>query len=140
DDVRQLLSERLLVAQPPQILEYAGRGPLKSFVRIAAIRCAIDLQRQHKPRAEASALEGLFDEPDPEIDFLKVHDRAALREVLREALRGLPARDATLLRLHYLEGSSLEKLAALQKISRATVARWMLQARQRAFARVRELL
>jgi RNA polymerase sigma-70 factor (ECF subfamily) len=140
DDVHQLVCERLLVLRPPQILEYAGRGTLKAFVRIAAIRCAIDLQRQQKAKAGPQPLDPLIDTPDPEIDFLKLHDRAALRAVLREALQGLPSRDSTLLRLHYLEGCSLERLAAVQNAGRATVARWLQQARKRVLERVRDLL
>src|SRR5438270_9295935 len=41
DDVRQQLSHKLLVAAPgaqPRIAEYAGRGPLAAWVRVAASR------------------------------------------------------------------------------------------------------
>jgi RNA polymerase sigma-70 factor (ECF subfamily) len=140
DEVQQLLRERLLVAPGAQLLDYQGRGPLKAFVRVAAVRCAIDLQRQRRPQGDSADLDALLAQPDPEIDFVKLHDREALRGVLLDAVRSLPARDASLLKLHYLEGMSLEKLALLERSARSTVARWLADARKRALERVRQLL
>ena len=48
DDTRQALREKLLVAAPgarPRIGEYAGRGPLQAWVRVAAVRAALDILR-----------------------------------------------------------------------------------------------
>ncbi len=100
---------------------------------------AIGLQRRHKP-VEADAVDELLAGPDPQIDFVKLHDREALRNVLREAVRSLSAHDLGLLRLHYLEGLSLEKLAELEHVHRATVARHLAAARAAALERVHALL
>ena len=46
DDTRQALRDKLLVAAPgarPRIGEYAGRGPLLAWVRVAAVRAALDI-------------------------------------------------------------------------------------------------
>jgi RNA polymerase sigma-70 factor (ECF subfamily) len=140
DDVQQELRHKLLLGPPPHLLDFTGRGALVRWVRVAAARCAIDLQRRIKPVDEGDAVEQLFAGPDPELDFVKLHDREALRAVLREALGGLPARELALLRLHYLEGLSLEKLAAIERVHRATVARWLSGARATALGQVRALL
>jgi RNA polymerase sigma-70 factor (ECF subfamily) len=109
-------------------------------VRMVALRCAIDLQRKEKAPPEDAGFDALLTQRDPELDFVRLRDREALRRILREAFQSLPARDLSLLRLHHLEGVSLEKLAELQETSRSSVARWLADARQAAFARVHELL
>jgi RNA polymerase sigma-70 factor (ECF subfamily) len=139
DDVQQELRRKLLVGPPPRILDYDGRRALTAWLRVAATRCAIDLQRAHKP-AESDALEDLWDAPDPELDLVKLRDRDAVRAVLHEAVAELPARDRSLLRLHYLDGMSLEKLAVMERVHRATVARWLGEARASVLERVRALL
>src|SRR5581483_4498624 len=48
DEVRQQLRERLLVAPPggaPKIAEYGGAGALHAWVRVAALRTALNLRR-----------------------------------------------------------------------------------------------
>jgi RNA polymerase sigma-70 factor (ECF subfamily) len=140
DEVQQELRQKLLIGQKPHLLDYGGRGALDRWIRVAATRCAIDLQRRQKPVEDDAVEQLLAGGPDPEIDFVKLHDREALRAVLRDAVRGLPPRDLSLLRLHYLEGLSLEKLAALERVHRATVARWLADARAAALQRVHELL
>jgi RNA polymerase sigma-70 factor (ECF subfamily) len=140
DDVQQELRHKLLTGPAAHLLDYTGRGALDRWVRVAASRIAIDLQRKRKPESSDDAVDTLLSQPDPEIDFVKVHDREVLRSVLRDAVRSLPARQLGLLRLHYLEGVSLEKLAALERVHRATVARWLADARADALKKVRELL
>jgi RNA polymerase sigma-70 factor (ECF subfamily) len=139
DEVKQDLRQRLLLGPNAHLRAYAGKGALDRWVRVAAVRCAIDRQRLEKP-ADPGALDKLLDNPDPELDFVKVRDREALRGILRDALQSLPAEMVTLLRLHYLESVSLDQLAALEHTSRSTIARRMAQARSDALDRVRALL
>ena len=57
-EVEQRLRSRLLVAEPgeePRVLQYAGRGPLASWIRAAALRVAIDLARPSPLTTEAPA-------------------------------------------------------------------------------------
>lgn len=64
-----------------------------------------------------------------------------LKSALGEGLRALPARDRTLLRLHYFEGLALEKIATIYAVNKSTVSRWLAGARegllQHALAAVR---
>jgi len=138
DDVQQELRQKLLMP-PAHILDYGGRGALERWVRVAANRCAIDMQRMKKPEI-SDELDHLWDGPDPELDLAKLRDQKAVRAALHDALHGLPARDRSLLRLHYVEGVSLDQLATLERVHRATVARWLSAAREAVVERVRALI
>jgi RNA polymerase sigma-70 factor (ECF subfamily) len=102
---------------------------------VAANRCAIDQQRASK--SQTGPLERLYPSPDPELDLIKLHDQTALREVLQAALQGLAAPERNLLKLHYVESISLEKLAVMEGMSRATVARKLAAARATVLTHVR---
>jgi RNA polymerase sigma-70 factor (ECF subfamily) len=139
EEVKQEVRQKLLLGDPAHLAGFAGRGALQGWVRIVALRCAIGRQRQRKP-GDGERLEELLSEPDPELDFIKLHDRKALQALLHDAFRELPVREKNLLKLHYVEGVSLPKLAALEGVSRATVVRSLRDARQAALERVRSLL
>jgi len=139
DEVQQALREKLLMGEHPHLLDYGGRGALDRWVRVAATRTTINRRRRAKP-VRPDALDDLLASPDPEIDFVKLHDREVLRGVLRDAIRALPARELGLFRLHYLEGVSLNKLAELEHVHRATAARWLAGARAAVFERTHALL
>ena len=54
DDVYQLVVERLFVTagdEPPRILSYGGRGPLRGWVAVAAQRIALSLRGADNFRA-----------------------------------------------------------------------------------------
>jgi RNA polymerase sigma-70 factor (ECF subfamily) len=140
DDVRQELRQRLLLGDDPLAARFEGRRPLQAWLRVVATRLAIDLHRARKPPGDADALEELWSAPDPELDAVKLLDLSALRGLIHDALGALPARERSLLRLHYLEGLSLERLAVIERVHRATVARRLAEARAAVLERVRRLL
>ena len=59
--MRQRLRERLFVGsdgEPARLASYSGRGPLGTWVRIAAIRLALNLRRSERDaslRADATS-------------------------------------------------------------------------------------
>ncbi len=136
DDLQQELRQKLFVGPPALILDYEGRAPLERWIRVAANRRALDQQRAHKS-PDSEPLEQLFANPDPEVDFAKLHDRTALRDLLHEALGGLAAGERNLLRLHYLEHMTLEKLAVMEGVHVATVKRRLAAARSCVLEEVR---
>jgi len=136
-DVQQEMRQKLLAPPTPQLLTYNGSRPLSRWVCVAASRCAIDFQRRLKPAGEGDPLEELLAGPDPELDFMKLRDRESLRNILRDAFAALPEESRALLRLHYLEAVSLEKLAGLERIHKATIKRHLAEARTRAQAPAR---
>ncbi|MBK9035675.1 MAG: transcriptional regulator [Myxococcales bacterium] len=134
DDVVQHTRTRLLVAEPgatARIVAYAGQGKLRGLVQVVAARIALDHVRG-QPRAapdELGDLAAVAD--DPELTFLKATYRDAWKSAFTEAVDDLDARARNLLRLHHLTGATLEQLAAMYSVHRATVVRWLADARGR---------
>ena len=143
DEVRQQLHERLFVARPPdgpRIDDYAGRGDLGGLVHVIAVRAALDLLRRHGREAaspEDDLLRLPVAGPDPELEVLKAHCRAAFKEAFEAAVAGLSPRARNLLRLHLVDGVTLEQLARSYRVHRATIVRWLQRARGDLLAALR---
>jgi len=130
DEVRQALRVRLLVADGggARIADYAGRGPLRGWIGVAALRVALNLKRAARP-AQADLLADLVSgEADPELRHMKGLYRAEFREALEAALAALPERDRAALRLSYVDGMKLAQLARLYRVHESTASRWVSQA------------
>ncbi|HWL84446.1 MAG TPA: sigma-70 family RNA polymerase sigma factor [Polyangiaceae bacterium] len=139
DEVRQALRASLLVGgegnHPPGLEGYRGRGALGGFVRVAAVRVALNFKRQRRrasARDEASAREG-FEQAalSPELTYLRDQYRDVFAEAMRAAVAALADRDRALLRLYHSEGLALEELAALFRVHASTASRWLARARER---------
>jgi RNA polymerase sigma-70 factor, ECF subfamily len=137
DDVRQILLERLFVGSadsPPKIGTYSGRGPLSAWIRVAAVRAAQSLRRSEHPSSEPGpddALDALVPSIDPELDALKLRYAATFNAALKEAFAALPPRDRTLLKLHYVDGVPVERIASSYGAHRVSASRWLSAARAR---------
>ena len=136
DEVRQELRDKLFASPggEPKIAEYTGRGALGGWVRVSALRIALNLRRSAKRAAavdeRASMEEALTSGSSPELAYLKERYRAAFTEALEAAVAGLSDRDRALLRLYHVDGLSLEAVAALYRVHLSTVSRWLTCARE----------
>ena len=130
DEVRQALRVRLLVAEGghARISDYVGRGPLKGWVGVAALRVALNLKRAAGPAGKDILAELVSGEADPELRHLKTLYRAEFREALEAALTTLPERQRAILRLTFVDGLRLAQLARLYQVHESTVSRWVSQA------------
>lgn len=131
DDVRQAVLGKLLVAGSDKLRSYGGRGALGGWVRAVTVRQAISMGRRRAPLDRArdevpTQLPGLL---DPEHDYLKARYGEELRRALREAVERLPAEDRNLLRFRFVDGLTLDELARVFDVHRATVARHLARAR-----------
>ncbi len=144
DEVQQLLRERLFVARgdaPPKIADYLGQGRLASWLRVAAIRTALNLHSSRKSQPPSAApAEPLLASPDPELQYLRARYKEQFNEAFVTALGGLEARDQTVLRLHLLDGLNIDRIGQLFDVHRATAARWLSHAREQLFDKTREAL
>jgi RNA polymerase sigma-70 factor (ECF subfamily) len=146
DEVRQTLRERLLVAhtphEPPRIATYSGDGPLAAWVRVAAVRTALNLleKRDERLAHDSRALQGAAAGSTPEQEVSASHQHAMFREVLEQAVSALPADQRTALRLHFAEGLTGDEIGEKLGISRATVTRWLATARGFLLRETRRLL
>jgi len=141
-ELTQQLRARILVAdgdRPARIATYSGRGSLGGWIRVAAVRLARDIARGDReatrPRDEL--------EPgavDPELGYLKQLYGDAVSRAVHDALAALTGDARTLLRLHYVDGLSIEQVGAAFGVSRATGARMLATARMTLLAGIRERL
>lgn len=132
DEVIQTLRCRLLLrdAGPSKILEYAGRGSLGAWLRVTAIRIAQTMRRGEKPQSPLAEHDLVGASIDREVEALREKLGPRATEALRDSLRGLSAEQRNLLRLHYFDGLSFERIGALFRVNRATACRRVAEARR----------
>jgi RNA polymerase sigma-70 factor (ECF subfamily) len=145
DEVKQVLRTRLLVAPRPilpRISGYNGRGPLGGWLRMAAARAAIDLKRAdaRDPAGGADAAQLATAVPDPELSYLKSRHATELRQALEATLAALAPREATILRLHFLQGMSTEAIGKVYGAAERTARRWIAETRAKILEQTRERL
>jgi RNA polymerase sigma-70 factor, ECF subfamily len=148
DDVAQAVLERLFTgaeASPPRIAEYTGRGALSAWLRVVTLRVAANLRRKRTeelaPDREDELPEPLPDRPeDPEGELLKQRCSGPYRAAVVAAVGALAAEQRDILRLHFVEGMTLEQLARKLGVGRATVARRLAAAREEIQSRARREL
>jgi RNA polymerase sigma-70 factor (ECF subfamily) len=143
DELRQQLRVKLLVGPSPKILEYKGSGPLGAWVRVCALRMALDLKTSPEvaKRGDGQALDALVGGAAAGETMLDTeHHREAFREALQESLATLTTREKTLLRLHFLDGMNIDELGTVFQVHRATVARWLVSIRTNVLDHVRQRL
>jgi RNA polymerase sigma-70 factor (ECF subfamily) len=146
DEVRQDLAARLLVAAPgarPKLEDYAGSAPLSAWVRVAAIRTALNLRRRKAFAAEITddrAVAAQAASGNVEVEHIRQRYRVPFETAIGRALGSLPVRDRTLLRLRMVEGMEVEAIATMYRVHRTTVTRWIGACSDRLLAETRRIL
>lgn len=149
DDIKQQLRTKLLVAdadREPKIAQYSGRGELKAWVGVAAVREALQMLR--RPRREVltdneDVVDVLLAQAGPgdqEIAQLRCTYRAEFKAAFEQAVVAMEPRERNLLRYRYLEDLNIDEIGVIYGIHRATAARQLIKARERLLALVRDLL
>ncbi len=144
--IKQRLRTKLFVsdgATPPKIAHYTGQGDLLTWVRVVAVREAVDSIRAERRRAldsdealmaiEASAT-------GPEMLAFKQHYKAEFAAAFKDALTALAPQQRNVLRLHYVHGLSIDKLGAVLRVHRSNAARRIAKARNDLLSGTRRLL
>jgi len=81
---------------------------------------------RQRPLAELS-----MDAEAPELALFRGRYQDEFRTAFTEALASLDRRERTLLRLHFLKRLTVDELAPMYQVHRATAARWVLRAQER---------
>jgi RNA polymerase sigma-70 factor (ECF subfamily) len=140
-EVEQLLYLRLVVAEPggrPRIASYGGQGPLRGWLRVVATHLAADEARRERKEAALDLPEVLLVPaqgvaPDPMVGPVL----EAARSAFENAFSTLNRRQKRILRLHFLEEMSLERIGARYNTHRITVGRWIASARAQLLSEIR---
>lgn len=145
DEVQQKLREQLILGASesaecrPKLAEYSGRGALGGWLRVASVRTALNHVRSTaKPTEELH--EDLSFSSDPELAYLKERARSEFGDALRRVLDGLGPEERTILRLHYIQGLTMDQLARTYQTPRSTIARRVAKVREQIVAETESLL
>ncbi|HEX3766320.1 MAG TPA: hypothetical protein VHW23_46830 [Kofleriaceae bacterium] len=140
-ELKQRLRHALLVPEhgPPRIVGFAGRGPLRSWVRVLAVHeaWAALRARGRQPAADDRLADLASAGATPELEYLRRTYRPDFERAFRAAIQTLSARDRTLLRQHFLDGITINELGALHRVHRSTIGRWIERARDLVLAATR---
>jgi RNA polymerase sigma-70 factor (ECF subfamily) len=112
---------------------FSGRGPLSSWLAVAAQREALTLKRAGSRRertADEHAASVFPDSRDPELIYMKERYREEFQETFRIAIADLSDRDRVVLRLNLVNHLSLTKIGAMYGVNQSTVTRWIARARE----------
>lgn len=160
DEVQQKLRERLLMGRSveekrgasadgephsvegatPKIGEYSGKGALGGWVRVAAVRTALNETRGRTLDTEPAGDDMPSFVADPELAYVKEHAQRLFMDAFQRVLGSLPAKERSILRLHYIDGLTMDQLARLYQTPRSTIARRVADARQAVLAATESLL
>jgi RNA polymerase sigma-70 factor (ECF subfamily) len=134
DDVAQKLRERLLLSEPPRIGTFGGRAPLRAWLRMAALRTALNLRRRRLDDARARTVlttSCAVASADTDLSYLRARYRAQFGAALKGSVARLSTRDRRLLRAYVVDRATLESLASVHHVGVATVWRWLKAIRER---------
>lgn len=143
DEVVQLVRRRLLLGdggRRPRIFDYGGRGSLSGWLRVLATRTALNLRESARPMevldsaTENDVIAGAL---GPEQALIKGQLRAHFRDAFGRAFGSLSLEERNLLRLHLVEGLSIDRLAVMFQIHRSTAARRIERVRLLLLERIR---
>lgn len=138
DAVQQILTTLLVPvgACPPRIAEYAGRAPLRAWIKTVAARTALNRRRRMdaQPHESVSALADVATRGDPDLQLLRARFTPELDDAMRGAFASLDARQRLLLRASFVDGWSIDRIAAVYAVGRSTAARWVSAAREALLA------
>lgn len=135
-EVTANLSRILFVAEPPRaaaLHEYSGRGDLKSYLRVMAMREVariVNLGRREVGVDDQEVMERLVPASDPELRVLRDRYREPVDAAIRAALETLDERGRALLRFAIVDGLSVGRVGELYNVHKATAARWIAAARE----------
>jgi RNA polymerase sigma-70 factor (ECF subfamily) len=149
DELRQALRIKLFVGEAgraPRIAGYSGFGFLQNWLRVTALRALVDIARVERARQ----LEELLDDDvllgiaTPQSDLTGRYSRAelghAIKQAFARAVAGLAPRGRNFLRHAHVDQLTLDQIAALYGIHRATVARTLASAREELITSTRREL
>jgi RNA polymerase sigma-70 factor (ECF subfamily) len=146
EEIQQQLRERLLVRrgdEPARIADYSGRGALASWVRVAAVRVA--LNRRASPdeagrSGDDAMLHHLATDACPELWVLRPRYTAALSDAIEHAIAALTAEQRVILRMYFGMGKTTQQIATILRVDRSTAARRLTAARRAVFDETKRLV
>jgi RNA polymerase sigma-70 factor (ECF subfamily) len=95
---------------------------------------------QIQSNEERGGLERIALPSDVELEYLKTRYQSEFKRAVEDALGSLDAKQLNILRFHYVDGLSIDRIGLLLQVHRATAARWIRAAADAVQTEVRRLL
>lgn len=144
DELCQDVRIRLLSGSPPRLRQYTGKGALEAWLRVVAMRAAINMLVARKPdetARDAMALELLVQSgAGIEIEDIRHRYRERVEAAFERGFEALTAREKTVLRMNVIDDMSIDVIGTVFRAHRATVARWLVAIRRKLVGEVRREL
>lgn len=124
EELRQDVRVHLLAGPVPKIRRYRGAGPLGAWLRVVTLRLALS-RTKHSDRFGGPSLDTVLPNALGLTAQTVVPNElgARVQQALDAALSALAPADKLLLRLYFVDGLSIDELAVLLGVHRATAAR-----------------
>lgn len=138
-EIVQATLERLLVGVDggaPRLLAFEGRATLASWTCTVVTRAAIDETR--RTSREDPYDDGVEIAPPPELRPMSDAWKVAFKVALQEAMTALSYEERAMLRMHFVEGKSLDVIARSFDAHPTTVSRHLASLRRDLAARTRD--
>lgn len=146
NDVVAKLSHVLFVDEPTRpaaLREYSGRGDLKSYLRVTAMRELVKVVNRGRREVGIESddlIDRIVPASDPELSILRAQYRDVVDAAMRAALETLDERGRALLRYAFVDGWNVDRVGELYKVHRATAARWIAAVRDQLGEHIRDEL
>jgi RNA polymerase sigma-70 factor (ECF subfamily) len=141
EDAVQNVRQKLLCPPPgtaSKIADYRGAGGIAGWVKVIAMREALQIVRKRGPVASDDRLVDVpLDAKSPELEHFRRVYAEEFREALLGALAELSRRDRNLLRHKYVYKLNIDQIGAIYQVHRVTASRWEARAREALLASTR---
>jgi len=145
-DVTASLARVLFVDEPDRpaaLRDYSGRGDLKSYLRVIAMRelvRVVNRGRREVNLEDDDLLDRIVPASDPELSILRAQYREIVDASMRAALGRIDERGRALLRYTFIDGWTVDRVGQVYKVHRATAARWIAAVRTELGEHIRDEL
>ena len=135
--------KKVLSGPTAKVFDYRARGPLHAWLRIAALRLAIDRRRAQQVIAtyETGLGDLMADQVfGPESNLTRARFYGPFREAFSHTIAELTPKERNLLRMHVQGRCSIDQIGRAYSVHRATAARWLEQIKEHILRQVRAQL
>jgi RNA polymerase sigma-70 factor (ECF subfamily) len=143
EETTQVMREELLVQKesaPARILNYAGGGPLRAWLRSVAARTGLRVLKKEPSGRELRESMSPAANDDLELEYLKQKYGGSFNAAFQEALGAMPIKDRLLLKQRLRHQLSIEELGELYGVHPSTISRRVADARERLVADTRDVM
>lgn len=135
EEATQRARTKLLVGKDGtgKLVDFSGTGDLRGWVKVIAIRDALRTARKEKREVSLSdELEAALPSKDidPDLAYQRRLYGSEFKASFEAAVDELEARERSLLRQSIVFGATVDQIALVYQVHRATSARWIAKARE----------